>query len=62
MHGKTQNQNEALNGLIWQRIPKEVFVHKDTLELSVYDPVSDFNMGFKAITELLNLMDIAPGK
>ena len=33
LHGKTQNQNEALNGMIWQRIPKEVFVHRDTLEL-----------------------------
>ena len=44
LHGKPQNQNKALNGLIWQRIPKEVFVHKDTLELGVYDTVSHFNM------------------
>ena len=23
LHGKTQNQNESFNGMIWQRIPKE---------------------------------------
>ncbi|GFS73238.1 uncharacterized protein TNCV_4571571 [Trichonephila clavipes] len=26
LHGKTQNSNECLNGVIWQRVPKEVFV------------------------------------
>lgn len=26
LHGKTQNQNESLNGMVWQRIPKEVYV------------------------------------
>lgn len=62
LHGKTQNQNEALNGLIWQRIPKEVFVHKNTMELGVYDAVSHFNMGSKAIIDLLNLLNITPGK
>ena len=24
LHGKTQNRNEAVNGMIWQRIPKEM--------------------------------------
>ena len=51
LHGKTQKQNEPLNGLTWQRIPKEVFVHKDTLELGAYDAIYHFNMDFKAITE-----------
>ena len=62
LHGKTQNQNEALNGLIWQRIPKEVFLHKNTMELGVYDAVSHLNMGSKAIIDLLNLLNITPGK
>ncbi|GFV71047.1 uncharacterized protein TNCV_1447471 [Trichonephila clavipes] len=26
LHGKTQNSNECSNGVIWQRVPKEVFV------------------------------------
>ena len=30
LDGKTQNQNEALNGTIWERVPKEVFVGADT--------------------------------
>ncbi|GFX50854.1 hypothetical protein TNCV_2732081 [Trichonephila clavipes] len=31
LHGKTQNSNECLNGVIWQRVPKEVFVCLKTL-------------------------------
>ena len=34
LHGKTQNQNESLNGLIWQRVPKEVFVGRELLNLA----------------------------
>jgi hypothetical protein len=26
LHGKTQNQNESLTAMIWQRVPKEIFV------------------------------------
>ncbi|GFW68230.1 uncharacterized protein TNCV_1881101 [Trichonephila clavipes] len=32
LHGKTQNSNECLNGVIWQRVPKEVFVCLKTLK------------------------------
>ena len=35
LHGKTQNQNESLNGMIWQRVPKEVYVGRETLELGL---------------------------
>ncbi|GFX99379.1 uncharacterized protein TNCV_1550431 [Trichonephila clavipes] len=31
LHGKTQNSNECLNGVIWQRVPKEVFVCLKTI-------------------------------
>ena len=31
LHGKTQNQNESINGMIWQRVPKEVYVGRETL-------------------------------
>ncbi|GFV08909.1 SCAN domain-containing protein 3 [Trichonephila clavipes] len=31
LHGKTKNSNECLNGVIWQRVPKEVFVCLKTL-------------------------------
>ena len=33
LHGKTQNQNKYLNGMVWQRIPKEVHVGSETLPI-----------------------------
>ena len=62
LHGKTENQNDALNALIWQRIPKEVFVHIDSLEFGVFDAVLHFNIECKATAELLKSMSIPLGK
>lgn len=45
LHGRTQNAKESLNNLIWTRIPKNVFVHRKTLEFGVYEAVSTFNLG-----------------
>ena len=45
LHGKTQNQNEAFNGTIWNRIPKTRFVKFKVFELAVFDAVSHFNIG-----------------
>ena len=28
LDGKTQNQNESLNGMIWNRLPKEVLLNR----------------------------------
>jgi hypothetical protein len=33
LDGETQNQNESINGMIWNRIPKNIFVGFDVLEL-----------------------------
>ena len=56
LHGKTQNKNESLNGLIWKRCPKDVVVGRVTLELSVA-----FNDGLSGIIELFNKLNIKPG-
>ena len=40
IHGKTQNQNQSFNGLIWRRTPKDRFVKMTTFELAVYDAVA----------------------
>ena len=48
LHGKTQNQNESFNGVIWQMIPKDVRVNKATFVFGVYDAVSHFNNGYIA--------------
>ena len=61
LHGKTQNQNESFNGLIWQRIPKEVFVGKDLLELGLFDAVAHFNMGSQSALQLHEALGIKPG-
>ena len=62
LHGKTQNRNEAVNGMIWQRIPKEVYVGRETLEMGVYDAVAYFNIGTSAVLTLFHALGIPPGK
>ena len=48
LHGKTQNQNEAFNEIIWERIPKKKFVTLPQLRFGIFDAVSNFNIGRKA--------------
>jgi hypothetical protein len=62
LDGKTQNQNESFNAMIWNRVPKEVFVGADVFTLAVYDAAANFNIGASASNELLLNMGIAPGK
>ncbi|XP_028392982.1 uncharacterized protein LOC114517447 [Dendronephthya gigantea] len=62
LDGKTQNQNESLNGMIWNRIPKNVFVGANVLELGVYDAVAHFNIGAEAAVNLLKEVKLKPGK
>jgi hypothetical protein len=59
--GKTQNQNESLNGMIWNRLPKEVFIGSEVLKLGVYDAVAHFNIGSQAALNVLELRGIDPG-
>ena len=44
LHGKTQNQNESYNSLIWKRTPKDKFVKLTTFEIAVYDSAAHFNV------------------
>ena len=61
LDGKTQNQNEAFNGMIWQRIPKSTFVGANSFKLGVYDAVAHFNIGGKATVKVLEALDMKPG-
>ena len=45
LHGKTQNQNESFNSMIWERVPKITYVGKDILDFAVYDAAANFNDG-----------------
>ena len=52
-NGKTQNQNESFNSMIWDRIHKKRFVSLTKLEVEVYDAVPNFNIGKKSCFNLL---------
>jgi hypothetical protein len=61
LHGKTQNQNESYNGLIWARAPKYRYCAFDKLELAVYDAVANFNDGRQASLDIFKELNIVPG-
>ncbi len=62
LHGKTQNQNESLNAMIWQRAPKELFVGSECIETANYDAIAHFNIGATASVKILEKLDIPPGQ
>ena len=62
LHGKTQNQNESLNKMIWERAPKETFIGSQGIETAMYDVVANFNIGATASSRVLRYLGIEPGK
>ena len=62
LHDKTQNNNESLNGLIWKRCPKDVFVGRTTLELGVASAIISFNDGLGGVVKVFSELNISPGK
>lgn len=62
MHGRTQNPNECFNSIIWERLPKNVFVQLETLKLGVMDAINTFNDGSISRTKVLEYMGIEPGQ
>lgn len=62
LHGKTQNQNEGLNGMVWQRVPKEVYVGREILEMGLYDAVAHFNIGCSVVLKLFDALGIPSGR
>lgn len=61
LDGEAQNQNEALNSMFWERVPKGVFVGTDILQLDIYDAVAHFNIGCQASVMILGKLGISPG-
>ena len=59
---KTQNENESLNGMIWQRVSKEVFVGRDILDCGMYDAIAHFNMGSQTVVQVYEALGIESGK
>ena len=45
LHGKTQNQNESFNAIIWNQTPKQRFVKFETFDMAIHDAVIHLNIG-----------------
>ena len=62
LHGKTQNNNEYLNGLTSKRCRKDVFLGCTTLELGVASAIISFNDGLGGVVKVFSELSISPGK
>ena len=60
-HGLTQNVNECLNRLIWDRCPKSTYVEQETVTLATYLAVLKFNDGDISFLKIFEDLDIEPG-
>ena len=62
LHGQTQNINECLHSLIWQRCPKEVHTSRMTMEIAAASAVVQYNEGATRINCVMKRLGIVPGK
>ena len=60
MKGFTQNQNEALNGTVWNRCPKTRFCGQRRVQIAVCEAVCVFNCGAGAVFDLLSSVSMKP--
>ena len=61
LHSMTQNNNECLNKLIWDRCPKETFVSRLAIEDATYSAVSYFNDGNASVIRVFGELKVVPG-
>lgn len=61
LHGTTQNVNESINNVIWQKCPKRVYVGRQTVETGVASAVIAFNDGGQGLLPVFELLGINPG-
>ena len=57
----TQNNNEALNQIIWKRCPKDTFVSRSTLQLGVCSAIIHFNYGYAGLLPIFNFWGMEIG-
>ena len=58
LKGLTQNQNEAINGMLWRRCPKTKFCGKVKVEMAVSETVCEFNAGALSKATIINSLGI----
>ena len=61
LHGRTQNANEAINQIIWQKCPKRVFVERFPLECGVASAVIYYNNGYHGLNNVFQKLRIDSG-
>ena len=61
LHGKTQNQNESFNGMIWNRIPKSRFIKYRQFAMAIFDAAAHFNIGNLATLMIYDKLNIERG-
>ena len=61
MHGQTQNNNESINGVIWKRCPKDTFVGRNVVEMSVSSAVISFNSGKRGLFDVYHGCNLETG-
>ena len=61
LHGKTQNANEAVNNCIWRKAPKDIFLARRTLEVSVASAIVNYNDGSIGILKVMEECGFSPG-
>ena len=59
--GQTQNANESLHHVLWQRCPKEGFAGLATVECAAAMAAVEFNRGATALGEIIQEMGFHPG-
>ncbi|GFS27558.1 hypothetical protein ElyMa_005281300 [Elysia marginata] len=58
LQGKTQNNNECLNKLIWDRCSKEMFAERNIVKEAVNSAVAYYNDGSQSIIRLHQILGI----
>ena len=61
LHGMTQNNNESLNGVVWKRIPKEIYVGRETMEIGTASAVINYNEGLSGIANVFKSLNMIVG-
>ena len=61
LHGKTQNNNEAINNIIWTRLPKNIYIGWYTFQIGVASAVVSFNSGAHGLLDVFRQLNMVVG-
>lgn len=62
LKGLTQNANESFNSVLWTICPKRGFAGSKVVQLAAYEAAIVYNKGCQAKFEVLQQLNIVPGK